>query len=70
MKKNIGNADRIIRVLIAVLVAVLYFTKIISGTAGIVLLILAGILLITSVTGFCGIYTLFGISTCKTNVKS
>ncbi|MGQ9621479.1 MAG: YgaP family membrane protein [Bacteroidales bacterium] len=70
MKKNIGKVDRIIRVLIAMLITVLYFTKIISGTAGLVLLIIAGILMITSVTSFCGIYTLFGISTCKTDIKN
>ncbi len=69
MKKNEGKLDRIIRVLLALLVVVLYFTNVISGTAGIVLLVLAGILLVTAISGFCGIYSLFGISTCKTRTR-
>lgn len=69
MKKNIGNTDKIIRILVAMVVAVLFFMDIITGTAGIVLLILGGILLVTGLTGFCGIYTLFGINTCKSGEK-
>jgi len=69
MKKNVGNVDRIIRIVIAILVAVLYFTNVISGTAGIVLLVVAGVLLITALVGSCGLYTLFGISTCKVEKK-
>ncbi|HRT48643.1 MAG TPA: DUF2892 domain-containing protein [Bacteroidales bacterium] len=51
------------------LIGILYFTNVISGTLGIVLLVFAVILLITSITGFCGIYTLFGINTCKTRIE-
>lgn len=69
MKKNIGTADKIIRLLLAALVVVLYFTGIITGTLGVVLLIVAGILVITVFTGFCGLYTLFGISTCPAKGK-
>ncbi|HOU29940.1 MAG TPA: DUF2892 domain-containing protein [Bacteroidales bacterium] len=69
MKKNTGKLDRIIRLIIALLIGILYFTNVISGTLGIVLLVFAVILLITSITGFCGIYTLFGINTCKTRVE-
>lgn len=65
MKKNMGAADRIIRLIIAGLVATLYFTNTISGTLGIVLLVLAGIFLLTSLISFCPLYTLFGIKTCK-----
>lgn len=65
MKKNMGNADRIIRVLVAVVIAVLYFTNQISGTLGIILLVLAGIFLLTSVVSFCPLYAPFGINTCK-----
>ncbi|MGB4293520.1 MAG: DUF2892 domain-containing protein [Bacteroidales bacterium] len=68
MKKNTGKLDRIIRLIIALLIGILYFTNVISGTLGIVLLVFAVILLITSITGFCGIYTLLGINTCKTRV--
>lgn len=67
MKKNMGNIDRIIRVVIAAVIAVLFFMEIISGTLGIVLLALGGIFLLTSLVGFCPIYAPFGIKTCKTD---
>jgi len=65
MKKNMGSADKIIRVLIAGLVAGLYWSGVVSGTIGIVLLVLAGVFLLTSFIGFCPLYIPFGISTCK-----
>ena len=63
MKKNMGVLDRIIRVSLAVLVAVLYFTNVISGTWAIILGVLSLVLLLTSLVSFCPLYTLFGIST-------
>ena len=66
MKKNMGSADRIARFVIAAIVAVLYFTNVITGTLGIVLLIIAGVFVLTSLIGFCPLYTIIGISTCKT----
>ncbi|MEN9441258.1 MAG: hypothetical protein RLZ33_1335 [Bacteroidota bacterium] len=60
-----GGADRVIRVIIAAIIAVLYFTKVIPGTLGIVLLALAGIFVLTSLISFCPLYAPFGISTCK-----
>ena len=63
MKKNMGNVDKIVRILIAAVIAVLYFTNVITGTLGLVLLILGGIFLATSFINFCPLYTLFGIST-------
>lgn len=65
MKKNMGSADRIIRVIIAALIVTLYFTNILAGTLGIILLILAGIFLLTSFISFCPLYAPFGLSTCK-----
>ena len=65
MKKNMGSADRLIRTLIAVVIAVLYFTRQISGTLAIVLGILAIIFLLTSAVGFCPLYVPFRISTVK-----
>ena len=59
-----GTADRIIRVMLAVIVSVLYFTNTISGTFGIVLLVLAGVFLVTSLVSFCPLYTLVGLNTC------
>lgn len=67
MKKNMGNVDRIVRVLIAVVIAILFFTKVISGTLGIILLVLGGVFLLTSLVGFCPLYAPFGIKTCKTS---
>ena len=69
MKKNIGSIDKVIRFLVAALIAVLFFTKVITGTIGIILLVFAGILVLTALMGFCGLYSLFGISTCKVQEK-
>lgn len=65
MKKNMGTADRIIRVIIAAIIAVLNFTGIIQGTLGVILLILAGVFVLTSLISFCPLYAPFGISTCN-----
>jgi len=64
MKKNMGTADKIIRILIALVLAILFYYKIITGTLGIVLLIFAGIFLLTSFVSFCPLYTIFGFSSC------
>jgi len=65
MKKNMGTTDKIIRVIIALVIAALFFTKVITGTLGIVLLVLGGIFLATSMISFCPLYLPFGINTCK-----
>lgn len=65
MRKNMGLADRLIRTLLAVVVAILYFTGQITGTAAIILGIIAVIFLLTSLIGFCPLYTIFGASTRK-----
>jgi len=65
MKNNIGPADRITRLILAAIIAVLYFANIITGTWGIVLLILAAVFVLTSFMGFCPLYSLFGVNTCK-----
>ena len=65
MKKNMGTADRILRTILAVVVAILYFAGQISGTAAVILGILAVIFLLTSAVGFCPLYAPFGISTMK-----
>ena len=64
MKKNMGSADRIIRFIIAAVVAVLYFTNIISGTWGIALMVVAGVFVLTSLGSFCPLYALAGLNTC------
>lgn len=66
MKKNMGNADRIIRVLIAAVLAFLYFNGTISGTLGIVAVVAAVVFVATSLISFCPLYPLLGINTCPT----
>lgn len=65
MKKNMGTADKAIRIVLAAIVVILYFTNVITGTLGLVLLILAGIFVLTSFMSFCPLYAPFGIKTCK-----
>ncbi len=65
MKKNMGSTDRIVRVLIALLVVILYFSNLITGTIAFVLLALSGIFVLTSLVSFCPLYLPFGIRTCK-----
>lgn len=60
-----GNADRVIRIIIAAVIAGLFFANIIPGVLGIVLMVLAGVFLLTSFISFCPLYAPFGISTCK-----
>jgi drug/metabolite transporter superfamily protein YnfA len=64
MKKNMGGADRVIRILLAAVFAVLYFTGTVTGVLGYVLLAFGGIFVLTSLVGFCPLYSLFGMSTC------
>jgi len=65
MKKNMGSADKTIRTIIALIIAGLYFGNVITGTLGIVLLVLAIVFLLTSFIGFCPLYTLVGMNTNK-----
>lgn len=64
MKPNMGGADRIIRLVVAAIVAVLYFTGTLTGTIGIVALVVAAVFVLTSLVSFCPLYTLFGFNTC------
>ncbi len=71
MKKNMGSADKFIRILIAVVVGILYYMGVITGTLGIVLLVLAGVFVLTSFVSFCPLYAPFGIDTgCKKKEKA
>lgn len=63
MKKNMGFADKIIRLIVAAVIATLYFTNVISGTLGIILLVLGGVFVLTSTLGSCPLYIPFGIKT-------
>ena len=65
MKQNMGTIDKIVRVLVAVVIGVLYFTDQITGTAAIILGIFAVIFLLTSAIGFCPLYLPLKLSTIK-----
>lgn len=65
MKRNMSNTDRVIRVVIAALFAYLYFGGVVTGTLGIVLVVLGAVFLLTSIVSFCPLYTLFKLSTYK-----
>jgi hypothetical protein len=70
MKKNMGNTDRIIRVLLAVIITALIFTNVISSTLALVLGILAGIFILTSLVSFCPLYPIFGVITCARSERN
>jgi len=65
MKKNMGTIDRIIRLALTVVIIVLYLAGKVSGVVGIILIVIALIFTVTSIIGFCPLYTLLKISTCK-----
>ncbi len=63
MKKNMGNIDRILRIIVALALGALYFMEIVTGTLGIVLLVVGVVFLLTSFVSFCPLYTMFKMST-------
>lgn len=65
MKKNVGTIDKIVRILIAALIAGLYFANVITGTLAVILLIVAGIFVLTSACSVCPLYKPFGLTTTK-----
>ena len=70
MKKNMGNTDRVLRTIIALIAGLLYFSGTVTGTIGIIMLVFAGIFLLTSLVSFCPLYLPFGINTCKTDPEA
>lgn len=64
MKRNMGNLDRIFRILIAAIIAVLYFAHVVTGALAIVLIIIGVIFLVTGLVSVCPFYTFLGINTC------
>lgn len=65
MKKNMGRADSSLRLLVSIVIVALYFTDVITGTLGLILLIVAVVFAATSFINFCPLYTIFGMNTCK-----
>lgn len=64
-----GSSDRIIRFIVAAIFIALYFTGTVTGILGIVLLVLAGVFVLTSLVSFCPLYAPFGFSTCSMKSK-
>ena len=64
MKSNMGNTDKIIRILLAVVFVTLFTAKVITGALALVLIVLGGIFLATSLISFCPLYRVFGWNTC------
>lgn len=60
-----GSTDKLVRIIVALILATLYFTGQVTGTIGIILLVLSVIFILTSLVSFCPLYLPFGISTCK-----
>ena len=69
MKLNMGSADRIIRLLVAAVFAYLYFSGTVAGTLGLILVVLGGVFALTSIIGYCPLYSIVGINTCKAQSK-
>ncbi len=69
MKKNMGSADRIIRLLLAAVAVFLYFSGTLTGTIGIVALVVAAVFALTTLMGSCPLYQLFGLSTCPVSPR-
>lgn len=70
MKNNLGDGDRAIRIVAAGLIVILFLLDVVTGIFGDILLILSAVLLLTSFAGFCPLYRLFGINTCKVKKHS
>lgn len=66
MKKNMGSTDRVVRIILAAIFAVLYFTGTVPGTLGLVLVIVGAVFLLTSLVSFCPLYAIVGLNTCST----
>lgn len=65
MKRNMSNIDRIVRVIVAALFAYLYFSGVVTGALGIVLLVVGVVFVLTAVVSFCPLYAMFKLSTFK-----
>lgn len=68
MKRNMGNVDKLVRLIIAAIVLLLFLFDVIDGAVAIVLLAISGIFVLTSLVSFCPLYTLVGMNTCKRKV--
>lgn len=65
MKINMGLFDRLLRIIAAIIIGYLYYIDVITGAVGIIAILFAGVLVVTSIFGICPVYSLFGIRTCS-----
>jgi hypothetical protein len=65
MNKNVGTLDKLLRIAVAAVLAYLYFSGTVTGPLGIIALVIAIAAVATSAIGFCGLYSILGINTCK-----
>lgn len=65
MHRNEGNADRILRLVVAAAALVVSFIVGVSSVLGIILIVVAAVMVLTSLVGFCPLYRIVGVSTCK-----
>lgn len=63
MKKNMGTVDKVIRILVALVLAGLFLANVVTGTLGVILLVVAVVFVLTSFIGFCPLYWPLGINT-------
>lgn len=66
MKKNMGGLDKVIRVILALVAGLLVYFEVVDGALAYILLAITGIFVITSLVGFCPLYGIFGINSCRT----
>lgn len=69
MKKNMGSVDKVVRIIVAAVLVALYYKGVLTGTLGIVAVVLAAVFVLTSLVSFCPLYALVGINTCPTGKK-
>ncbi|MFD2518743.1 YgaP family membrane protein [Salinimicrobium flavum] len=65
MERNLGTTDKAIRILIAVIISLLFISEIAPTTLTVILFVPAGVCFVTGISGFCPLYTAYGIRTCK-----
>ena len=65
MKKNMGGLDKVIRVILALVAGLLVYFEVVEGALAYILLTIVGIFVITSLIGFCPLYGIFGINSCR-----
>jgi len=69
MKKNMGGLDKVIRVILALVAGLLVYFEVVNEILAYILLTLASVFVLTSLIGFCPLYGIFGINSCRTKHK-